>query len=125
MMARLVIDGTMPGINQWRDAIQASRFKGRDMTEKHTERAACLAREQKLPTFERPVLLTFHWYEPNSLRDLDNVAGAGQKFVIDGLVKAGVLRGDGQKWVQGIQHFVERDALNPRLELMITDEFFQ
>lgn len=122
MRARLVIDGRMPGMNDWRDAIQLSPHKGNDMCREHTNRARKLALQQRLPKFERPVLITFYWIEPNGRRDLDNIGGSARKWIIDGLVKAGVLNDDGQKWVRGIQEFVAQDPLDPKIVIDITDE---
>ncbi len=39
--------------------------------------------------------MRFWWYERNRRRDPDNVAAGGRKLVLDGLVSAGVLEGDG------------------------------
>lgn len=122
MRALLVIDGTMRGLNDWRDAIQRSPHAGNDMARAAKKRVAALAREQRVPRFERPVVVTFDWYEPNKRRDLDNVAGTGQKWVLDGLVAADVLPDDNADHVVGIQHWLHFDALEPGAIVTITDE---
>jgi hypothetical protein len=43
----------------------------------------------------RRARLHFLWVEKDRRRDPDNVSSAGRKFILDGLVKAGVLPGDG------------------------------
>lgn len=53
---------------------------------------------QKLPKFEKPVKIHFHWIEENRRRDLDNVAAA-KKFILDAMVKVGVLTDDNRKCV--------------------------
>lgn len=65
-----------------------------------------LSAERMTSRFERPVVLTFEWREANKKRDLDNVA-AGKKLVIDALVAAEVLKGDGWKYVQGFRDYFE------------------
>lgn len=122
MRAVLVIDGTMRGLNDWRDAIQRSPHAGNDMARAAKKRVAALAREQRVPRFERPVVVIFDWYEPNKRRDLDNVAGTGQKWVLDGLVAADVLPDDNADHVVGIQHWLHFDALEPGAIVTITDE---
>lgn len=122
MRAVLEIDGRMPDLNDWRDAIQASPHKGNDMCHENANRARKLALQQRLPKFEGPVMITFFWVEPNARRDLDNIGGSARKWIIDGLVKAGVLGNDSQKWVRGIQEFVAHDPLEPRIIVEITDE---
>ena len=54
-------------------------------------------------------------------RDVDNIAFA-HKFILDGLVSAGVLEGDSRKYVIGLQdEFPEPDPDNPRVEITITE----
>ena len=53
---------------------------------------------QKLPSFDKPVKIHFHWIEENRRRDLDNVAAA-KKFILDAMVKVGVLTDDNRKCV--------------------------
>ena len=48
-----------------------------------------------------PWEVSFSWREPNRHRDIDGVR-AGSKFVLDGLVAAGVLPTDGQKCIDVI-----------------------
>lgn len=51
--------------------------------------------------FDGLAAISFHWVEGDMRRDLDNVAAGGRKVVLDGLVAAGVLGGDGWKHVRG------------------------
>ena len=54
----------------------------------------------KLPKFEKPVKIHFHWIEENKKRDLDNVCYA-KKFILDSMVKSGKLKDDNRKCVTG------------------------
>ena len=53
-------------------------------------------------------------------RDKDNII-AGQKFVLDGLVAAGIIENDGWKQVGNIFHYFEVDSENPRVEILIEE----
>jgi Holliday junction resolvase RusA-like endonuclease len=52
-----------------------------------------------------PVAIECIWIEGDKRRDLDNVA-ADIKFVLDGMIDAGILVDDSQKWVKAISHTV-------------------
>lgn len=52
----------------------------------------------KLPKFEKPIKIHFHWVEANKKRDIDNVS-AGKKFILDALVKFGRLKDDNRRCV--------------------------
>lgn len=54
---------------------------------------------KRLPNFKR-CLIGFHWVEPDRRRDLDNIS-AGRKFILDALVKSGVIADDSWKCVRG------------------------
>ena len=54
----------------------------------------------KLPKFEQPIRIHFHWIEGNKRRDLDNVCAA-KKFILDAMVKCGLLKDDNRNCVTG------------------------
>ena len=54
---------------------------------------------KKLPKFQHPVSIHFHWVEKNQKRDIDNIAFA-KKFILDALVKLGKLKDDNQQYVK-------------------------
>lgn len=62
---------------------------------------------RKLPKFEKPVFIHFHWVEKTSKRDLDNIAFA-KKFILDALVENGKLKDDSQKYVRGFTDTFEK-----------------
>lgn len=67
---------------------------------------------------EEKVRLAFTWYEPNRRRDYDNIA-TGKKFIIDGLVKSGILKKDNQKAMAGFTDLFGCDPIRPRIEVEI------
>jgi Holliday junction resolvase RusA-like endonuclease len=86
----------MPSLNEYirvcrTNPYKASKFK-KDV---ENDISLFLAR---LPRFENPVQIHFRWIEDNKRRDLDNVA-FGKKFILDAMVKAGVLKDDNRKCV--------------------------
>ncbi len=58
------------------------------------------------------------WVEPNLRRDSDNVAFA-KKFILDSLVKEGVIPNDNRKYINGLVDTFEVDKENPRVEVTL------
>lgn len=58
------------------------------------------------------------WYCKNKRIDPDNLA-AGVKFLLDGLVDAGIMENDGWANVNSITHSFRIDKANPRIEVEI------
>ena len=56
----------------------------------------------KMPKYEKPIRIHFHWVEENKRRDLDNVCFA-KKFILDSMVKAGKLKNDNRNFVKGFR----------------------
>lgn len=111
------IPGRLPGLNEIIDAAKRNPHEYARMKETCTAMVAWLA--TKLPEFNKVVII-ITWYEPDERRDPDNIM-AGQKFILDGLVAAGTIPNDSQKYVRGIVHRFKVDRKNPRVEVEIVD----
>lgn len=59
-----------------------------------------------LPHFSSPIKIHFHWIEKNKKRDLDNLCAA-KKFILDAMVKQGVLKDDNRNCVTGFRDTFE------------------
>jgi Holliday junction resolvase RusA-like endonuclease len=79
------------------------------------------AKVAKLRPRENPVCVVFYWYESNQRRDIDNISAFGTKVILDGLVEAGILQGDGQKQIPRIRHYFAVDKDNPRVEVQLLE----
>jgi len=112
------IPGKLPGLNE---IIKAAKMgKGNyqpyaNMKREYGDMIGWLAK--KLPPYN-VVAITIKWYEPDSRRDIDNIA-AGTKFIMDALVHAGTIKDDSQKYVKSISHEFYVDRENARVEVEI------
>ena len=106
-MPRQVLEVTAkcPGMNDIIGAARNSRFGSASMKKKWTRIFEKASRKQLSP-IKHPVHLECIWIEGDRRRDLDNVSAA-IKFVLDGMIAAGVLVDDSQKLVRSISHTVE------------------
>lgn len=118
-MPKLIIPGRLPGLNDITDAARSNKYKAAAMKKEYTEMCGWYARAARLPRMEH-IDLTVAWYEPNRKRDKDNIH-AGIKFILDGLVLAGVIDNDGWKQIGKISHDVLLDSDNPRIEITIEE----
>ena len=120
-MTKLIIKGRLDGLNEVINANRESKYKGNEIKKANERRVIIYARQQKLkPIKNYPVKVIINWYEKNKRRDWDNVL-SGKKFIFDGLQKAGVLAGDGQKYICKIYEDQFIDKKNPRIEIFILE----
>jgi Holliday junction resolvase RusA-like endonuclease len=61
------------------------------------------------------------WFEKDKRRDPDNIR-VGIKYILDGLVEAGVLPTDGWKYITGLEDRFYVDKERPRVEIEIIEE---
>ena len=120
MRATFTIPGRFPSLNEYVDAERTHRLAAAAMKRKYTDRVCQRAQECDVPSFREPVFIDITWYEQNRRRDPDNVMFAA-KFILDGLVNAGVLANDTQRHVLGIEHRVLVDRDRPRVQVTIYD----
>ena len=118
-MVTLIIEGSLPNLNDYTKACRSHRQVGARM-KKETEYiiTACILQQLKGVHFDGTVELSFRWYEPNKKRDLDNVCFA-KKFILDALVSNGIIIADGWKGVIGFTDKFFVDKENPRIEVDI------
>ena len=117
MIQHFTIPGKFCSLNEYLDMHYQLRAKTKRESDDVVAWAAKAARIKKR---ERSVEVSIKWYEQNRRRDIDNVQFA-VKFILDGLVKAGILHGDSPTYVRRITHEVAYDQRNPRIEVTLID----
>jgi Holliday junction resolvase RusA-like endonuclease len=115
------IVGRLPGINEIIGKARSNHYASAAQKRRWTAYCAKAATEAGLPKITKPVKISVAWFEPNTRRDADNVAGGGTKFVLDGLVDAGVLPDDSQAYVTEFHHVVAPDKLYPRVVVTLEE----
>lgn len=118
--ATLIIPGKLPNLNDYTEACRGNRYSGAKM-KKNAEEIICSHILEQIPRahFDCPVQVSFRWYEANRRRDLDNIAFA-KKFILDALVRSGVLDNDNWQGVSGFSDSFFIDPKNPRIEVDIS-----
>lgn len=86
----------LPSLNEYINACRSNKFQGSKMKREIEDDIGIFI--ARLPKFEKPIKIHFHWIEKNKKRDLDNVAFA-KKFILDAMVKQGKLKDDNRKCV--------------------------
>ena len=114
---KLIIPGSLPTQNEIINIAKGHWGAYRQLKKIESERVAMHAKEQKLKSVQRADF-TITWFCEHNRYDKDNLM-AGQKFIFDGLVQAGILPDDRWKNIGNIWHRFEVDKKNPRVEVLI------
>lgn len=118
-MVTLTIKGRLPSLNEYTRACRGNKYTGAKMKKEAEELIGWhIAAQLKDIHFDAPVRMSFRWYEPNGRRDLDNICFA-KKFILDALVKHGIIEDDNWKHVKGFTDEFFVDGKDPRIEVDI------
>lgn len=117
LICKFTIHGRLDGLNEYTKVSRGNKYASNAMKHRNEKIILEGIREAKLKAIDKyPVKLNITWYEPNLRRDVDNITMA-VKFILDALVKDGVLIDDSQKYVKEINHEVKVDKDFPRIEV--------
>lgn len=96
-MGCYTIQGKLATLNEHDGANRSNRFIGAKLKQEMTDLVAWQLRGKK--PIVKPCIITFNWMF-SSKADFDNIRFAC-KYILDGMVKAGILKDDNQNWVLG------------------------
>lgn len=96
----LVIPFRLPGLNELVEANRRNRHIGAKLKRETDEMIQWTIRAARLKPVTLPCIVNIIFEEPSLRRDHDNVESA-RKFVLDALVKEGILKGDSPRYVIG------------------------
>lgn len=116
-----IIPGRLDGLNEYTNECRRNPYSGANMKKRNEKTIMSSIVAHRLTPVTEAVYLRFNWIEPNKRRDKDNIASA-KKFIIDALVKSGILENDGWKNVIGFSDRFSVDKNNPRIEVEILTE---
>lgn len=116
-MFKITIPGELTDLNTFIGAINRNRFLGNKIKQEETDRVTWLVKTKRAK-LKYPVFITFLWYSKDQRKDIDNVSFS-KKFILDGLVRGGILENDSRKFISGFRDDFFIDKENPRVEIEI------
>jgi len=117
----LEIPFRLPSLNEVIGANRTNPYAGAKLKRDTEERLIWTIRQAKLKPVTLPCIVHMLFVEPNRRRDADNVESA-KKFILDALVKAGILVNDSPKYVIGAPSFTRYQEGAEVLVTIIEDE---
>jgi|SRR6056297_2387254 len=116
---KLIVPGVMPGMNEIIDQNKIHWSNYHEIKKDYDDIVSFYAQQQGIKFFEK-VKLNITYYMKNKKKDPDNLCAA-KKFILDGLVKAGVLEDDNWDIVKEFNETWEVDRENPRVEIELLE----
>ena len=122
-MKEIVIPYELMDLNTYIKNNRANRMKGAKSKRAYTRLCAvsvkaAMNKGLEIKEDEMPIDLHFKWYVPSKRKDKDNIA-FGKKFILDGMLKAGLLENDGWKQIGNFKDSFYVDKEKPRVVVEI------
>lgn len=117
MITKFVIYGELPDLNTIIKTAKIHYGQYSQLKKKYTDLVSKYAPNKSIIG---KVDVKIVWYTRNSRKDADNVA-CGKKFLLDGLVSAGVIKDDSRRYVNSFQDYFFVDKKNPRVEVELIE----
>ena len=120
-MDRILINCHLPDLNSYINAERTNKYRAAKMKKEATANVCWLAKQSKVK-INYLCDIRFVWHKPDNRKDHDNICFA-KKFILDGLVDAGVLKNDNPKHVWDFQDTFFVDKKLKRVVCLV--EFFR
>ena len=117
----LEIPFQLPSLNDLIAANRRNRFSGAELKKKTDDAIQMVIKQQRLIPVSLPCIVHILFDEPNRRRDVDNVESAS-KYILDALVKTGILVNDSPKYVIGAPTFTRYGKKGRVLVTIIEDD---
>ncbi|MGG5359374.1 RusA family crossover junction endodeoxyribonuclease [Enterococcus sp. DIV0240a] len=120
---KVVILGELTDLNKFINSQRTNRYVGAKLKKQNTEKCRDAFLLAKATGFKVPIPfdLQITWYCKNKRKDKDNTS-FGIKFILDGMIEAGIIQNDGWGEVNGFEHRFEVDKENPRIEIEVKEK---
>ncbi|MGM0175730.1 RusA family crossover junction endodeoxyribonuclease [Enterococcus sp. DIV0800] len=120
---KITIKNHLTDLNAYIAAINRNRLAGNRIKQKETYvvRHAFLQKIDEFKNLKLPIALDIIWFCKDKRKDKDNIAFA-IKFILDGMIAAGVIKNDGWSEISGFSHHFEVDKKRPRIEITVRNE---
>lgn len=103
-MNRFIVKQKLPSLNDYTAACRSNKYVGAKFKAEVEEAIGWDIRQGlasgALHKTNKAVMVRFEWHESTKKRDADNIASA-KKFILDALVKCGVIKDDSRRYVKG------------------------
>lgn len=121
-MQKLIIPLPLMTLNEYTNEQRRNRYIGNKAKQRCTDKCRIYAVKAMREGLKAnvPLVIEFNWYCANKKQDPDNIAFQ-QKFILDGMVKAGLIENDGWKQISKLVHHFEVDKNNPRVEIILNE----
>ena len=104
MMQSIYFDYKFTTLNEYINAERSNKYAGAKIKKSNTEYVYTIVKSllnsKKIKKIDKLIEIRFIWHETSKMRDPDNISFC-KKYILDGMVSAGLIKNDGHKQIVG------------------------
>lgn len=121
MTSKFIIDGSLMSLNEYVRRCRGNKFAGAQAKALMDKIVTAYIKQQLQGiAYSDKVEIDFLWVCANKRQDPDNICFA-KKFILDALVKCGIIPNDNWRYINGFTDSFDIDNDNPRIEVTISE----
>lgn len=102
MENKCIYNGRLPSLNEYISKLNGNRYMANHFKQLVERELVWTIKASAMKPIDKPCIVYVKYHEPNTKRDVDNIYSAN-KFILDALRKAGIIKNDSQKYVRDVK----------------------
>ncbi len=111
MNNKCIFRGRLPSLNEYISALNIDRNYANSFKRDVERDLLWSIKNSHMKPTDKPCIAHITFHEKNKRRDIDNIYSAN-KFILDALRKAGIIKNDNQKYITDVRDSFVRDKEN-------------
>ena len=111
MINKCIFRGRLPSLNEYISALNKDRNYANSFKQAVESDLLWTIKHSRMKPTDKPCIAYITFHEKNRRRDIDNIYSAN-KFILDALRKAGIIKNDSQKYITDVRDRFVRDKEN-------------
>lgn len=101
MISKCIFTGRLPSLNEYINKLNGNRYTANNFKQATEQELVWTIKASDMKPIDKPCIVYVIYHEPDKRRDVDNIYSAN-KFILDALRKAGIIKNDSQKYVKDV-----------------------
>lgn len=108
---KCVFKGRLPSLNEYIKVLNSNRYQANNFKQAIENELVWTIESSKMRPVDKPCIVYVIFHEKDRRRDIDNIYSAN-KYILDSLRKAGIIKNDSQKYVKDVKDSFVADREN-------------
>ena len=111
MSNKCIFRGRLPSLNEYIKVLNNNRYYANTFKQAVERDLLWSIKNSRMKPTDKPCIAHITFHEENRRRDIDNIYSAN-KYILDALTKAGIIKNDSQKYITDVKNSFVHDTEN-------------